>query len=62
MRLGDLPADRQAETGVLAEVLAFGTVGVEALEDPVDVLGANAGPVVLDLDDCTCCARAPGAP
>src|SRR6185312_9609332 len=47
MGLHDLPADGQAQPRVLAEGLAGGTVGVEALEDAVDVVGADAGPVVV---------------
>ena len=36
MRLDDLPDDRQAKAGILAERLAGRPVGVEALEDAVD--------------------------
>ena len=42
MRLDDLPGDRQAEARILAERLAGRPVGVEALEDAVDVVGADA--------------------
>ena len=48
MRLDDLPADRQAEAGILAERLAGRPVGVEALEDAVDVVGADARAIVVD--------------
>ena len=51
MRLDDLPADRQAEAGILAEGLAGRTVGVEALEDALDALGPDARPIVVDSDD-----------
>ncbi len=37
MRFDDLPRDRQAEAGILPEALAGGPVGVEALENAVDV-------------------------
>ena len=40
MRLDDLLGDRQAEAGVLAEgLLLVGTVGVEALEDALELIG-----------------------
>ena len=45
MRLDDLAADRQAEAGILAERLARRPVGVEALEDAVDVVGRMPGPL-----------------
>src|SRR5262245_51380552 len=51
MRLDDLAADRQAEAGVLAESLARRTIRIKALEDAVDVVGADAGAVVVDGDD-----------
>ena len=60
MRLDDLPADRQAEPGILAERLARRPVGVEALEDAVDVVGADAGAVVVDGDDDRTCRPARG--
>ena len=49
MRLDDLPGDRQAEAGILAEALVR-PVGVEALEDLLEARRADAGPVVLDDD------------
>ena len=58
MRLDDLPADRQAEAGILAERLARRPVGVEALEDAVDVVGADARAVVVDGQDDVPCRRA----
>src|SRR5690242_12962196 len=51
MRLHDLPADRQAEARVLAEGLVGRAIGIEALENPIDALGADAGSVVLYRDD-----------
>ena len=48
MRLDDLPRDGEAEPGILAELVALRAVGVEALEDALDVLGADAGTVVVD--------------
>src|SRR5262245_55074610 len=53
MRLGDLPADRQAQTGILPETFRFRPVGIEALENAVDIFRLDAGPVVLDIDDAT---------
>ena len=50
VRLDDLLGDRQAEAGVLAEGLLLGAVGVEALEDPLELVGADARAVVLDHD------------
>ncbi len=60
MRLDDLPADRQAEAGILAERLAGRPVGIEALEDAVDVVGADARAVVVDGNDDRTCRRATG--
>ena len=37
VRFDDLPRDREAETGVVAEMLGVGTVGIEALEDAAHV-------------------------
>ena len=51
MGFGDLAGDRQAEAGILAEILAFRPVGVEALKDAVDVFRLDAGAVVLDIDE-----------
>src|SRR5690606_3851185 len=48
MRLDDLAADRQPEPRILAEGLAGRPVGVEALEDAVDVVDADAGAIVVD--------------
>jgi hypothetical protein len=45
MRLDDLAADGQAEAGILAERLARWPVGVEALEDAVDLLDRMPGPL-----------------
>ena len=47
MRLDDLPRDRQAEAGVLAEALPR-PIGVEALEDAFEGAGGDARPVVVD--------------
>ena len=55
MRLDDLPRDRQAEAGILAEALT-GPVGVEAFENPLEGMGRNARPVVVD-DDLEAVAR-----
>lgn len=53
MGFSDLPADGEAEAQELRpECLARGTaVGVEALENAVDRVGPDAGPVVLDGHD-----------
>ena len=49
--------DRQAEAGILAERgFLLGAVGVEALEDALELVGANARAVVLD-DDLDRCPR-----
>src|SRR5579872_6177320 len=47
MRLEDLFRNRQAEPGILSEAL-MRPVGVEALEDFLQRIGLNAGPVVVD--------------
>ena len=47
MRLDDLPRDRQAEAGILAEPLVW-PVGVEALEDALEGMRRDAGTVVVD--------------
>ena len=49
MRFDDLPRDRQAEAGVLAEALAR-PVRIEALENPLEGIGRNAGAVIIDDD------------
>src|SRR5690606_17218157 len=51
MAFHDLPADRQAKPRILAERLACRAVGVEALEDAFDIVGADAGSIVLDRED-----------
>ena len=50
MGLDDLLGDRQAEAGVLAERFLLGAVGVEALEDALELVGADAGTFVVDDD------------
>src|SRR3712207_2081615 len=47
MGLDDLARDRQAEARILAEALVR-PVGVEALEHPVEGMGLDARPVILD--------------
>ena len=49
MRLDDLPGNRQAEPGILAEALV-GPIGVETLENPLEGMGGNARPIVVDAD------------
>ncbi len=49
MRFDDLLGDREPEAGVLAEAL-MRPVGVEALEDPLQRVLADAGPVIVDHD------------
>jgi hypothetical protein len=44
MRFDDLLGDRKAEPRILAEALVR-PVGVEALEDAVDILGLMPGPL-----------------
>ena len=51
MCFGDLAADRQAETGVLAKAFRFRPVGIEALENAVDVFGLDARTIVFEVDD-----------
>src|SRR5687767_987113 len=47
MGLHDLLGDAQAQTRILAEI-AFRPVGVEAVENLVEILGPDARPIVLD--------------
>src|SRR5580700_2016316 len=49
MRFDDLPRDREAEAGVLAEALV-GPVRIEALENSFERVLGNAGAFVLDDD------------
>src|SRR5688500_542340 len=50
--LHDLPGDGEPQTGILAELVALRTVRIKALENAVDVLGANAGTIVIhNYDD-----------
>ena len=49
MRFNNLLGDRQAEPGVLAEILVR-AVGVKALENLVERSGPNAWTVVVDND------------
>ncbi len=49
MRFDDLLGDRQAEPGILAEALVR-PVGVEALEDFLERVRLDAGPVIVDDD------------
>ena len=49
MGLDDLLGDRQAKAGILAKALVR-PVGVEALENPLQRILANARPVVIDDD------------
>ena len=49
VHLDDLARDRQAEAGVLAEILVR-TIGVEAVEDLLHRLRIDAGAVVIDHD------------
>src|SRR5688572_5675085 len=41
MRFHDLARDGQPQPRILAELVAFRTVGIEALENAVDILGAD---------------------
>ena len=62
MGLDDLARDRQAEAGILAKAW-FGPVGIEALENALEGMGGNAGPVVVDDDlEAAGTLVAPGAP
>src|SRR5690606_38029973 len=47
MGLDDLPADRQAQPGVLAERFASRPVRIEPFEDPLDIVSADAGAVIV---------------
>ena len=49
MGLDDLPGDREAETRILAEG-ALRPVGVEALENAVEIVRPDAGTLVLDAE------------
>src|SRR5215813_15565196 len=49
MRFDDLLGDRQAEAGILAEIL-MRAIGVEAIEDLLHRLRVDARSVVLDHD------------
>ena len=49
MRDHDLPRDVEAEPGVLAEIL-LRPVGIEALEDALEILRRDAGALILDGD------------
>src|SRR6476619_7373642 len=49
MGLDDLFRDRQSQSGVLPKTL-MRPVGVEALEDPLQRILANPGPIVVDHD------------
>src|SRR5690606_10376680 len=51
MCLDDLAADGQAKPRILAERLACRTIGVETLEDALDVVNPYAGAVIIDRDD-----------
>ena len=59
MRDDDLAGDVEAEPGILAETFAR-PVGIEALEDALQILRRHAGPLVLDRDLDLGCPR--GAP
>ena len=56
MRLDDLPGDRQAEAGILAEPCS-GPVGIEALEDPIDRSGRMPGPLSSTMIRCRLFSR-----
>ena len=49
MRLDDLTGYREAQAGILAESLT-GTIRIEALENALEGVGGNAGPIVIDDD------------
>ena len=49
MGLDDLLGDRQAQAGILPEAL-FRPVGVETLENLIERIRTNSGPVVIDQD------------
>src|SRR5208282_4132023 len=58
MRLDDLPRDRQAESGILAETLIW-TVGIETFENPFESMVGDARPVVVHQDFESDARRAP---
>src|SRR2546428_4390810 len=49
MGFDDLARNRQSETGILAEG-AFRTIGIEALEDALEILRRNARALILDAE------------
>ena len=49
-RLDDLTADRQAKTGMLAELFAVRPLRIKPVEDMFQVGLRNAGPLILDAD------------
>ena len=49
-RLDDLPADRQAQAGVLPEALALRPFRVEAVENVLQVGIGDARPIVLHAE------------
>src|SRR6185437_10427869 len=49
-RLDDLPADRQAEAGMLAETLALRALRIEPVENMLEPILGDAGAVILDAD------------
>src|SRR5690606_3398261 len=51
MCLHGLPRDRKTKTGVVAEALPLRAIGIEAVEDAVDLLHCNTGAVVIHRDD-----------
>jgi hypothetical protein len=51
VRLGDLAGDGEPESGAVDVLVAGGLQPGEALEDDLSVLGGDAGPVVLHLED-----------
>ncbi len=50
MGFGDLFGDREAEARMGAELLFLGTFGIEAVEDGLQLVGRDAGAVILDRD------------
>ena len=51
MGTGDLPGDRQAQTGAPGRTLTAGVQANEPLEDPLPLRGRDARPVVDDIDE-----------
>src|SRR5579859_3355192 len=51
MGFGDLLGDREAQARMGAELFFLRALGIEALEDGVELVGRNAGAVILDRDD-----------